>query len=223
MELVHEAGVFNASVYRGFRDGREVIEKDFSHCPWWMRNTLGRILIRREVSVLRAVGAVTPAVPGHAERLSAYRLSESFVSGRTVKDYSDTAWHNWLSLPENERCPRQEIASGIPVAFFRRLVREIRSVHHAGWVHLDLHNPGNILVNDAGDPVMLDWQSAIRTRYFPGFMRRLMEAIDLAGAFKHWNHNCPGTLSPRQARFLVSMRSMRRRFWFPRIHIVRKK
>ena len=101
-----------------------------------------------------------------------------------------------------------------------RLVTEaaVKAVHAAGFVHLDLHNSRNVMVGPGWRPVLIDWQSALPTGLMPGFLRRALERIDLAGVYKLWNKFRPGELSPERLRFLDRSRFVRKHFWIPRLH-----
>ena len=70
----------------------------------------------------------------------------------------------------------------------------------AGLAHFDLRNAKNILVTDAGEPLLLDFQSAVGTGWMPGPLRRFAEQVDFAAIYKHWKKRSPETLGPERAR-----------------------
>ncbi len=217
--LVHAGGRLNARVYRIERaDGARFLEKDFSASPWIVRNTLGRFLVWRECWILRRL-AKTGVVPGGVRRLSPFALSEDFVAGFALRD-SDTGVYasNVFRPSKAVGVPPEMMREPVPRAFFEALEAGVRAVHAAGFVHLDLHNARNVMVGSGWNPVIVDWQSALPTFWMPGFLRRPLERIDLAGVYKFWAKFRPGELDAGKARSLERARFVRRHFWFPRIH-----
>ena len=213
----------NARVYRVEEaDGEAFVEKDFSGCPWIVRQTLGRFLVWRECWILRRLGA-TGLVPGGVRRLSPFALREAFVAGFALRD-SDTGVYasNVFDPSKVFGVPAEMLREPVPAAFFDALEEGVRAVHAAGFVHLDLHNSRNVMVSPGWRPVLIDWQSALPTRWMPGPLRRALERIDLAGIYKFRDKFRPGDLSPEQKRFLHRRRMIRRFLWVPRIHFVPK-
>ena len=213
----------NARVYRVEEaDGEAFVEKDFSGCPWIVRQTLGRFLVWRECWILRRLGA-TGLVPGGVRRLSPFALREAFVAGFALRD-SDTGVYasNVFDPTKVFGVPAEMLREPVPAAFFDALEEGVRAVHAAGFVHLDLHNSRNVMVSPGWRPVLIDWQSALPTRWMPGPLRRALERIDLAGIYKFRDKFRPGDLSPEQKRFLHRRRMIRRFLWVPRIHFVPK-
>lgn len=109
------------------------------------------------------------------------------------------------------------LRQAIPSSFFDELEAEVRAVHRAGFVHLDLHNARNVMVGPGFHPVIVDWQSAVPAFLLPGPLRRILERIDLAGVWKFREKFRPGELSADQLRTLGKSRYMHR-FWLPRLH-----
>ncbi len=217
--LVHRGGFLNARVYRvGDAAGGAWIEKDFSECPWLVRNTLGRFLAWRERWILRRL-APTGVVPGGVRRLGPFSLREDFVAGFALRD-SDTGVYasNVFDPSKAVGVPAQMLREPVPRSFFEALEAGVRAVHAARFVHLDLHNSRNIMVGPGWRPTLIDWQSALPTSWMPGFLRRALERIDLAGVYKLWNKFRPGELDEERMRFLERSRFIRRYFWIPRLH-----
>ena len=217
--LLHRGGPLNARVYLvGDADGPARIEKDFSECPRLVRNTLGRYLVWRECWILRSL-AGTGAVPGGARRLSPFSLCEDFVAGFALRD-SDTGVYasNVFDPSKVHGVPAEMLREPVPRAFFEALEACVRAVHAAKFVHLDLHNSRNVMVGPGWRPTLVDWQSALPTGWMPGFLRRALERVDLAGVYKLWNKFRPGELDGERMRFLRRSRFIRRHFWIPRIH-----
>ena len=197
--LVHRGGLLNARVYRAEgAEGAAWIEKDFSDCPRLVRNTVGGFLVWLECWILRRLERRTAVVPGGVRKLSPFALREDFCEGGTLRDCRH----------------RREVP---PRAFFEALETGVAACHAAGFVHLDLHNARNILVGPGWNPVLVDWQSALPTFWMPGFLRRTLERIDLAGVFKFWDKFRPGELAPDRRKLLERTRFLRRHFWIPRL------
>ncbi len=218
--LIHAGGWMNARVYRvEDADGGAFVEKDFSESPWIARQTIGRFLVWRECWVLRRL-AGTGVVPGGVRRLSPFSLREAFVAGFALRDSDTGVYASNVFDPSKVRgVPTEMLREPVPASFFDALEEGVRAVHAAGFVHLDLHNARNVMVGPGWRPVLVDWQSALPTRWMPGPVRRALERIDLAGVYKFRNKFHPGDLSPEQTRFLERRRTIRRLFWLPRIHL----
>jgi RIO-like serine/threonine protein kinase len=178
----------NAVLYRFERGGRSWVVKDFASRSFMVRNLIGRLLVRREHRWLRRVDGIT-AAPRDAFRLDAHALAYRFVPGRSLRLTAGS-----------------ELAPG----FFPALEQSLRQMHsQARVVHLDLRNAHNILVTDAGEPLLLDFQSCLGTRLLPPPLRRFAERIDLAAIYKHWTRRSPGTLGPERAAALARMNLLR--------------
>lgn len=212
----------NARVYRvEDADGGAFVEKDFSGAPWIVRQTLGRFLVWRECWILRRLEGIG-CVPGGARRLSPFALREAFVDGFALRD-SDTGVYasNVFDPTKVSGVPAEMLREPVPASFFDALEEGVRTVHAAGFVHLDLHNSRNVMVGRGWRPVLIDWQSALPTRRMPGPLRRALERIDLAGVYKFRQKFRPGDLSPEQAKFLERSLFVRRHFWIPRVRTSR--
>lgn len=217
--LIHKGGLLNARVYRIVdSQGRKRIEKDFSDSPWIVRNTVGRLLVFREVWILRWLER-TGVVPGNVERVSAFAFREDFCPGFTLRDSCCGVHHE--SVPSEEKAygvPMEMLTAPVPGKFFEDLEKGIRAVHARGFVHLDLHNERNVIVGPDYRPVILDWQSALPLSKIP-LLGRLLARIDLAGVYKFHERFRPGELDGKSRSRLGRMRFLRRHFWVPRIRL----
>ena len=217
--LVHAGGRLNARVYRvEAAGGGRWLEKDFSSSPRIVRNTLGRLLVWRECWILRRL-ARTGVVPGGVRRISPFALREDFVAGFALRD-SDTGVYrsNVFDPSKAVGVPAGMLREPVPREFFEAFEAGVRAVHAAGFVHLDLHNSRNVMVGPGWRPTLVDWQSALPTFWMPGFLRRALERIDLAGVYKLWDKFRPGELDAEKSRLLDRSRFVRRHFWIPRLH-----
>ena len=162
--------------------------KDFLPRSFLVRNLIGRFLIRRELGGLRRVNGIA-AAPRDAFRVDAHALAYHFVPGLSLR----------LTDPAT-------LAPG----FFPALETNLRQVHsRARMAHLDLRNAHNILVTDQGEPLLLDFQSCLGTRWLPPPLRRFAERIDLAAIYKHWARRSPGTMGPERTAALARMNRLR--------------
>ena len=106
-----------------------------------------------------------------AKKLSPYTLAFNFIEGEALK-----------TLPKNS----------IDKDFFLELEKNVRAMHRKDIVHLDLRNLGNILKGNDGYPYIIDFQSAISTKYLGKWLTQLLKTSDLTGVYKCWNNrlNC---------------------------------
>lgn len=184
----------NAVLYVHRHAGKRWVVKDFLPRAFAVRNTIGRLLIRREIRALRKLAGVA-GVPAGAFRLDAHALAYGFVPG----------------VPLNEA----ELGSRA-ADFFARLERLLGEVHARGGIlHLDVRNARNVLVSERGEPVLLDFQSHVGTGWMPAPMRRWGERFDLAGVYKHWERRSPETLGEARAGLLTQVN------WWRRLWVLR--
>lgn len=178
----------NAILYRYEQMGTSWVVKDFASRSFLVRNLIGRFLVRREFGWLRRMNGI-PAAPRDAFRVDSYALAYRFVPGISLR----------LTDP-----------AALPPGFFPALEECIRQMHaRARIAHLDLRNAHNILVTDAGEPSLLDFQSCLSTRWLPPPLRRFAERIDFAAIYKHWAKRSPGTLGPERSAALERMNRLR--------------
>lgn len=131
--------------------------KDFSGRASWERNSIGRLLIRREYRAYRGLAGIE-GLPGRFQRLSPFCLAIEYLAGR---DFSHVE--------------RQEVQPGT----LRELADIIHALHVRGWVHLDLHRRKNILLVD-GKVFVVDLASAFHTAAVPVIGSLLTKAAGIA-------------------------------------------
>ena len=188
-DLVSRGRWANAVLRVHHHGGERWVVKDFRPRAFAVRNTIGRLLIAREVRALRRVAGVA-GVPAGAFRLDAHALAYRWIPGEPLR-------HANLG----RRAPE----------FFARLERLLKQVHaQGGIVHLDVRNGRNVLVTEPGEPVLLDFQSHVGTRWMPAGLRRWAERLDLAGVYKHWEQKSPETLGEARAGLLAGVNRWRR-------------
>jgi RIO-like serine/threonine protein kinase len=169
------------------------VVKDFRPRAFALRNTVGRFLVRREARALLRLAGLAGVAQG-AFRLDAHALAYRFVPGVTL---------NQADL--GARTPE----------FFAALEQLLQQVHvRAGILHLDVRNARNVLVSERGEPILLDFQSHLSTRWLPLRARRFAERFDLAGVYKHWARRSPETLGEARIQLLAEMNRWRRLWIF---------
>lgn len=180
----------NATVFIHEHAGLPWVVKDFNACPFLYRETLGRFMVSRELSALERLRGLA-GVPARAFRIDAYALAYRFVPGIEMADAGPDR-----ATPE----------------FFRALEAIVLAMHRRSIAHLDLRYGGNILVSDTGEPLLVDFQSHVKLGGLPGYLRRMLESVDLAGVYKHWSHRHPDSLGAERLAFLGRANTWRK-FW----------
>jgi hypothetical protein len=132
-------------------DGRRVVVKDFGGCAPWVRATLGRWLVGRELRAYRAL-AGHPSVPRLLARVDGCAFVLEYRPGRHLS---------------------RRVRPSLPPDFVARLEEAVAEMHRRGVVHLDLRHRDNVLVDESGAPVLLDFASAL---HLPGSIGRALLA-----------------------------------------------
>jgi hypothetical protein len=187
-EILSQGRWANAVLYRFEHGGGSWVVKDFRPRGFLARNLIGRLLVGREVAALSRLAGI-PATPQGVFRIDPYALAYRFVPGRSLRGTRHVVFG-----PD----------------FFPALERGLREMHARAHVaHFDLRNAKNILMTDSGEPLLLDFQSAVGTGWMPGPLRRFAERVDLAAIYKHWKKRSPGTMGADRAEALARMNRIR--------------
>jgi hypothetical protein len=188
--LLRDGRWANARVERAEIAGRSWVVKDFRPRNWWVRNSIGRLFVRRELATLHQLRGID-GVPPDAFRLDAHAIGFGYVDGETLGRV-DAARQN--------------------AAYFIALERLLRTIHARGVVHLDTRGTGNVLMRPDGTPALIDFQSALSTRWMPASWRRFLELVDLTGVYKKWLQCEPASMGAERTE--INERMLRwRRFW----------
>lgn len=172
--------------------GQRWVVKDFSACPWWIRHSLGRWMVSRELCALQKLDGIA-GIPAAAQRIDRFAFAYHFVEARPL-----------AKVPASELSP----------AFFLAYEALVQAMHARGLVHLDLRNSGNVLVSPDFQPIIIDFQSYLPLpRWWPALARYLMK-IDLSGVYKFWSRCLPGTLDTERQALLDGINSWRRGWIF---------
>jgi predicted Ser/Thr protein kinase len=147
--VLNRGGRSNPDVLLVRHAGGLVVVKDFAPRGRFVRRWLGPWLCARELRAWRALEG-HPAVPrliGAVDRLAfavEYRPGETLFSGRLQP---------------------------VPEGFLAQLEEAVAEMHRRGVVHLDLRNRTNVLRDENGRPVLIDFGSALVFRP-RGFLAR---------------------------------------------------
>jgi hypothetical protein len=157
-----------------------VVVKDFAARAPWLRATLGRWLIARELRAYRAL-AGHPNVPRLIARIDAHAFALEHRPGR--------------------RLSRRRAAELAP-DFLKQLEAAVHGLHARGVVHLDLRHRSNVLADADGAPVLIDFASAVclaPNRWPQRWLLRAFPRIDEAALAK-WRTKFGPALATDPAR-----------------------
>ena len=126
-------------------NGIQGIVKDYSVNGFIFRNVVGRFLLWRESWVYQRLKGIK-GVPAFYRKIGGLALVVSKVHGKDLE-----------RLSEGEKPDPQ---------FFQKLTRLIQKCHRHGVAHCDLKRSSNILIDDVGDPHIVDWAAAIIEKEF---------------------------------------------------------
>jgi serine/threonine protein kinase len=138
--VLHRGGWGNPDVLLVRHTGGRVVVKDYAPRSRWVRATLGRWLVAREARAYDQLRGA-PGVPKLLGRLDGLALVIEYRPGQRLS---------------------RQLAADLPAGFMRELERRVEAMHGRGVVHLDLRHRGNVLAGDDGEPILLDFASAVR-------------------------------------------------------------
>lgn len=187
-KLLREGRWANARVELVHIGGLDWTVKDFSPRSWWVRNSIGRFLLGRELRALRRLHGLAGFSAG-SFRVDDFALAARFLPGRSLTDVR-----------------RGDVSAD----YFLRLEALVRTMHAAGLVHLDIRGPKNLLLMPDGAPGIIDFQSSLSTRWMPAPLRRILEEGDLSGVYKRWESLQPESLDDERKRVLRRSNRLRR-------------
>lgn len=163
-------------------DGRDLVVKDYRDGKSPFGRLLGRFLIFREKTAYERLDGLD-GIPRYYGTLDAYALILQQVPARPVTEVG---------------------AGQIPKDFFPRLSQLVESLHRRGIAHGDLHKLDNILIDEEGRPVILDFTSAIMSGSNPlvVLVFSLLCDDDWRGVYKLKRQVAPDRLTNREQEFL---------------------
>ncbi len=163
-------------------EGRDLLVKDYHKGKSLFGRLLGRFLTYREKIAYERLKDL-PGIPRYYGMLDPYALILQYVPSKHVRDVD----------------PDQ-----IPADFFYLLSELVENMHSRGIAHGDLHKLDNILIDNRGHPVIVDFTSAIMTGSNP--LAALLLPIfcddDWRGIYKLKKQVAPGLLTEQQWEFL---------------------
>ena len=118
---------------------RRIVVKDFAPRSRWVRATLGRWITSREIRAYRALAGLA-CTPRYLGRVDALAFAVEYRPGRRMS---------------------RRLAGELAPGFAARLEDAVAALHARGVVHLDLRHRSNVLVDERGEPVLIDFASAI--------------------------------------------------------------
>ncbi len=160
--------------------GRPALVKDFLPRPFFVRFTLGRISMEREVRIYLALRGIE-GVPRFLGVLDPYAFAVERIEGRDVAAFKKGT---------------------LPPGFFPALDRLLGEIHARGVVHADLRQRRNVLVGDDGRPFLIDFASGLRLPRESAWFR-MARAFDLSGVAKLKAKHAPDRLSEGERRLLA--------------------
>ena len=126
----------------------QVALKDYRARPWWIRHTLGRLLVARETAGYQAARGI-PGVARFLGRLGPLSLATEWIDGRTLRSF------------------RGQL---VDVAILDRLREVIDRLHAAGIALGDLHRR-DVLIDAEGNVTLVDLATALALGSRPGALR----------------------------------------------------
>ncbi len=178
----------NATVFEYKSNNLNLTIKDFSGSPWLIRNTLGKLFINSEYKALLKLKD-NPSIAKNIKRISKYTISFDYIEGKALKYFDN------MSIEKN---------------FFLELENNINLIHKKNIVHLDLRNLGNIIVGKNGYPYIIDFQSAISTKFLNNKLKNILNLSDLTGVYKGWNFKCIEPLDQSRLNTLEKFNKLRK-------------
>jgi serine/threonine protein kinase len=137
--LLHRGRARNPDVLLVATDDGLAVVKDFAQRGAFVRRWVAPWLNRREIRAYETL-AGHPAVPRLLGRVDALAFVLEHRPGRRMS---------------------RRLAGTLPAGFIDRLAAAVDAMHARGVVHLDLRHRSNVLVDDRGDPVLIDFASAL--------------------------------------------------------------
>jgi hypothetical protein len=129
----------------------DVAVKNYGPRPWIIRQTLGRLMIRREASAYRASRRL-PGIPRFHGRLGPFALATEWVDGRPLSEMR---------------------GKPLPEGFFRGAFEILDALHGGGIALGDLHHR-DLLILSGGSACIVDLATAMVLGDTPGRLRRAL-------------------------------------------------
>ncbi len=193
LKIIQKGKWGNSDVYlHGYNTGLFVV-KTFAHHSWFIRNTIGSLLIAREYKALKRL-APCKGTCNDAIRLGKFTLSYRYVKGQNLSSYARR--NNFIDS-----------------RFFPDLEKAVKEMHDYGIVHLDIRTGSNVIISETGKPFIIDFQSYLDLRLIPGKrLKAVLKSVDLSGVYKYWAKMNPETLD-REKKEKLAASNKNRKLW----------
>lgn len=182
----------------GSARGRRVIVKFHRQqgLPLIPLGWFGRRMARREASFLDLLGDLDH-VPRRTDAISVEGSVLPYAVGREF-------------IPGHPLMKKEEVDD----EFFPSLDRLLREFHRRGVAYVDLHKRENIIVDESGQPYLIDFQISVRLpRVWPlSIALRILQQSDLYHLRKHWVKHRPDQLRDGNATVELTIP------WWIRLH-----
>ena len=162
--------------------GSDLVVKDYRSGKSRFGRLLGRFLIWREKTAYERLAGLA-SVPCYYGTIDPYALVLQHMPARRV-----------LQVAPDE----------IPPDFFDLLSQLVRSLHRRGLAHADLHKLDNILIDEDGQPVIVDFTSAVMVGSNPlaALLFPILCDDDWRGVYKLKREVAPAQLTDQEREFL---------------------
>ena len=173
--------------------GRILMVKDVQRRNPFLRWTLGLWLIHKEWEIYTRLKGTT-GVPEPVERIDRFAFAMEFISGRPIRR-----------------------GEALQPSFFSQLEQILRGIHRRGVVHLDLRHKGNILISEAGDPFLIDFNSSFSFKekgIFRRFLFPILRWVDYGGLLKLKQRAVPSFMTPEEISLLKRFNIIRKLWIF---------
>ncbi len=171
-------------------DGKSWAVKDYSDCTLAVRSTYGRATVSHEYWVLEKLNGIA-GIPSNPFVLDDYAVVYEFIEGEKFAACKERITTECL-----EKC--------------EKLLEEF---HKRGIVHLDTGSMSNWMLDNEGQPYLIDFQTATPLKRFPRKMRDFMIAMDYRGVLKKWKALHPDKMGEERAKKLKEINRIRK-IWF---------
>jgi len=179
-DVLHPCRWGQARVTREVGAQGDRVVKDYRQAGWLARFLWARFLARREAAALSALEGL-PGLPCGVAFEPPLVVSYNYIEGQPLRA-CDALVLDYARV-------------------FSDLLALVKTMHARGYVHLDTGNRGNVLIDSWGKPHLIDFASALKTRYLPRFLARRLQRTDLMGVFKLWYRTAPDAMPLRLQRF----------------------
>lgn len=192
-KLIKIGSSFKPDLYCIEINGEKIIIKDIYHKNFLYRLTIGPLLIKKEWKIYLRLSGLK-GIPRVFDLIDRFAFSMEYIQGREIQRDDNLA-----------------------NSFFNDLEKIIEDIHSRGVVHLDLRHKGNILINEDGEPFLVDFNSSLYLKE-NGLLKRLLFSIltkiDYGGFLKLKQRVSPYMMTPKEISFLKKIDRWRRLWIF---------